>query len=133
MARVLLVLPLALALAAAGCGGDDEEAGGGSDRAVATFEVANGERFKVELVTAELVEHAKKLLAGEDGSAIPLGRVVRDDPGVNGPWSWHLDPETFSFAFVTVEVCDGVPSDVEKRVITSDEYCPWSAKLVALE
>ena len=30
------------------------------------------------------------------------------------------------------EVCDGRPSDVEKRVITSDRYCPWSAKVVAI-
>lgn len=86
-----------------------------------------------ELATAELVDHAGKLLEGESVSAIPIGRVVRHDPGVNAPWSWHLSPDTFSFAFATVEVCDGIPSDVESGAITSDDYCPWSAKVVAVE
>jgi hypothetical protein len=95
--------------------------------------VAGGERFKVELATSELVDHARKLLAGENISAIPNGLVVRDDPGVNAPWTWHIDPANFEFAFATIEVCDGIPSDVDKGVITSDMYCPWSAKVVAVD
>jgi hypothetical protein len=110
----------------------------GADRAlpstvIATFEVAGGERFRVRLVTRELVEHARRLLDGESIAAIPLGTVVRGDPGDNAPWSWHLDPVGFSFAEVTIEVCDGIPSDVESGTITSTEYCPWSARVVALD
>jgi hypothetical protein len=103
------------------------------DHAIATFEVANGETFKVELTTAELVQDAAALLGGGDGPNIPIGTVVRDDPGPNAPWTWHLDPATFSFADATIEVCDGIPSDVEAEAITSTEYCPWSAVLVALD
>jgi hypothetical protein len=128
-----------LGLAATGCGADPGDTGpdhgdtGGSGAAIATFEVAGGERFKVELAKPELVDHAQRLLRGEAISAIPLGFVVRSGSGVNAPWTWHLDPSRFEFAFATIEVCDGIPSDVEKALITSDMYCPWSAKVVAVD
>lgn len=104
--------------------------GAGSAHPVATFEVAGVETFKVELITPELEQHARDLLAGESLAAIPLGTVVRDDPGVNAPWSWHIDPATLEFAHVTIEVCDGIPSYVEDGTVTSDQYCPWSAKVI---
>jgi hypothetical protein len=138
MPRRLLVATL-LCLALAGCGDEDDD---GSDAGqdptpnnhpIVTFEVAGDEQFKVELVTPELVEHARQLLAAENVSAIPMGQVVRDDPGVNAPWSWHIDPDTFEFAFATTEVCDGIPSFVEDGTVTSDSYCPWSAKVVAVD
>jgi hypothetical protein len=94
--------------------------------------VAVSETYKVELVTPELVKQAKDLLAGKGGATIPVGTVVRDSPGVNKPWTWHIDPATFHFAFATIEVCDGLPSYVEDRTITSDTYCPWSAKVVSV-
>ncbi len=100
---------------------------------VATFEVAGGEMFKVELATPELEQHARALLAGENLSAIPNGIVVRDSPGVNAPWSWHIDPATLEFAFATTEVCDGIPSYVEDEIVTSDYFCPWSAKVIAVD
>ena len=134
----LTALALA-AVVAAGCGSDPGDAGrdpgdtGGSGPVIATFEVAGGERFKVELATPELADHARRLLQGESLSAIPLGVVVRDNPSVNEPWTWHIDPDRFEFAFATIEVCDGIPSDVEKALVTSDLYCPWSAKVVAVD
>ncbi|HNP15521.1 MAG: hypothetical protein KF739_02140 [Cryobacterium sp.] len=97
---------------------------------VATFKVAGGETFKVELATPELEAHARALLAGENIAAIPNGIVVRDSPGVNAPWSWHIDPATLEFAFATTEVCDGIPSYVEDEIVTSDYFCPWSAKVI---
>jgi hypothetical protein len=128
-----------LALVLAACGSDPGDTGRdpgddqGSGPAIATFEVAGGEQFKVEMATPELAEHARRLLQGEQLSAIPLGFVVRNDSSVNAPWSWHLDPNRFEFAFATVEVCDGIPSDVETSLVTSDMYCPWSAKVIAVE
>lgn len=112
-----------------GDGGDDEVAA----PAIVTFEVAGDEQFKVELITDDLVAHAQQLLDGEAVSAIPLGTVVRDDAGVNAPWSWHIDPATFQFADATTEVCDGIPSFVEDGTVTSPDYCPWSAVVIALE
>ncbi len=99
---------------------------------VATFQVVD-EQYKIELATPELVAHAEALLAGEEVAGIPLGTVVRDDPGVNAPWSWHIDPATLEFADVTTEVCDGLPSYVEDGTVTSPEYCPWSAKIISID
>lgn len=114
-----------------GCAGDPDPVP--SHGPIATFEVAGGETFKVELATPELVDHAERLLEGEDVSSIPLGTVVRGDPGPNEPWSWHLDPATFQFAFQTTEVCDGIPSEVEDGTVTSPDYCPWSASIVSID
>ncbi len=122
----------------AGCGDDGPQIGGdngdGSEGGtyVATFQVVD-EQFKVELVSQELIDHARDLMAGGQEGRIPLGTVVRDDPGVNEPWSWHIDPATLEFADMTIEVCDGLPSFVEDATVTSDQYCPWSAEIVALE
>jgi len=130
-----------LALACSTSGGGDGGASGPSvapeptlgDHAIVTFEVADDEQFKVELTTKELVAASASLLDGGEGPSIPIGTVVRDDPGPNAPWTWHLDPATVSFADATIEVCDGIPSDVENGSITSDQYCPWSARVVALD
>lgn len=118
----------ALASALAGCA-----SGGSHGNPVATFEVAGEETYRIELATPELVEHAQRLLAGEQVASIPLGTVVRGDPGPNAPWSWHIDPATLEFAEVTIEVCDGLPSYVEDGTVTSDQYCPWSAEIVAID
>ena len=122
MRRLLLVLPLLLL---AGCAPSTS-----AHNPIAVFEVAGVETYKVELATPELVQHAEDLLAGKPVAAIPNGVVVRDDAGVNEPWSWHIDPATLEFADMTIEVCDGLPSYVEDRTVTSDRYCPWSAKVV---
>ena len=122
MRRLLLVLPLLLL---AGCAPTTT-----AHNPIAVFEVAGQETYKIELATPELVQHAEDLLAGKPGAAIPLGNVVRDDAGVNAPWSWHIDPASLEFADMTIEVCDGLPSYVEDRTVTSEQYCPWSAKVV---
>jgi len=119
----------AAALILAGC---VPAGSGGVGNPVATFKV-QGETYKIELATPELVAHVKELLAGDEVAAIPNGLVVRDDPGPNEPWSWHIDPASLEFADVTTEVCDGLPSDVEDGTITSDRYCPWSAVVTDLE
>jgi hypothetical protein len=99
---------------------------------VATVEVVD-QTYKIELATPELVEHAQQLLDGEDVASIPNGLIVRDDPGVNAPWSWHIDPDSLEFADVTTEVCDGLPEYVEDGTLTSPYYCPWSAKIVSID
>ncbi len=99
---------------------------------VATFEI-EGQTFKIELITPELVAHAKQLLAGEEVPNIPVGDIVRDDPSVNEPWSWHIHPASLEFADFTTEVCDGLPEYVEDGTLTSDIYCPWLAKVTAVE
>jgi hypothetical protein len=128
--RALVAAALAVAmLPIAGCASDGDD---GGDTAIATFEVAGVETYKIELVTDEQIDHVRDLLAGGEDGRIPNGVVVRDSPGVNAPWSWHIDPDTLEFVDMTTEVCDGLPSDVEDGLITSDRYCPWITVVVDL-
>ena len=99
---------------------------------VITVRVADAEEYRIRLVDLDDIAIAQKLLAGEAVPSIPNGRVVRGEPDVNVGYSWHIDPDSVEFADTATEVCDGRPFDVEKRVITSDRYCPWSAKIVAI-
>ena len=103
-----------------------------SGKVVVTFQVG-AEQFRVELTDPANVEIARKLLRGEEAPSIPNGVVVRGDPGVNTGYSWHIDPASLEFADVTTEVCDGLPSDVEANQITSDRFCPWTAKVVGID
>ena len=100
---------------------------------VVTFEVADQGTYKIELVESADIQHVKDLMAGSEEGRIPVGTIVRDDPSVNAPWSWHIDPMTLEFADMTIEVCDGLPEYVEDGTLTSDTYCPWLAVPIKLE
>jgi hypothetical protein len=100
---------------------------------VATFLVAGVETYKILVTDAEDVAVLYRLRAGLPAPTIPNGLIVRGDPGVNEPWSWHIDPASLEFADFTIEVCDGLPSHVEDGTLTSDSYCPWSARLIAMD
>ena len=123
---------LLVVLAAVAAGGSIVQSSTGPT--VVTFEVAGyaDETYKIELATPELIEHVKQIMAGEDVALIPNGLVVRDDPSVNAPWSWHIDPTSLEFADVTTEVCDGLPSYVEDGTVTSPYFCPWLTKVIDL-
>jgi hypothetical protein len=99
---------------------------------IVTFKVES-ETYRVLVTDADDIAIVNKLLAGDEAPGIPNGVVVRGDPSVNTGWSWHIDPATLDFADVTTEVCDGLPSFVENDEISGDRYCPWSAKVVAVE
>ncbi|MEV8253661.1 hypothetical protein AB0O95_06800 [Rhodoglobus sp. NPDC076762] len=105
----------------------------GPEPTVAVFEVSSGQQFTVELATPELVEHAQRLLAGENLAMVPSGDVVRGESSVNEPWSWHIDPMTLEFSNVTIVECDGSPQRVEEAVDAFERYCPWSAQVIAVE
>lgn len=124
-----LLLGAAVGVLVAGCAattGDVATSPPSDTPVIVTFEVAEGERFRVLLTHGDDVATARRLLAGEDVPGIPNGRVIRE-PGVNVGWSWSLDPDDFEFADLTIEVCDGLPSEVEAGTLTSERYCPWSA------
>jgi hypothetical protein len=125
------VVAVATALAVVACGSGGQPSGSQSDPIVVTFEVVD-QRYKVLLTDPADIDSARRLLAGEDVPSIPNGRVVRET-GVNEGYSWSIDPTDIEFAEVTIEVCDGLPSDVEMGVVSGDRYCPWSAVVVGVE
>jgi hypothetical protein len=130
------ILLLAALVAACGAGGDGSPApddGVADDPIVVTLEVASDQTYRVLLEEPADIDVARRLLDGGDAPSIPNGRVVRDVVGVNEGYSWSIDPADFEWADVTIEVCDGLPSDVEAGLVTSDRYCPWSAVVVDLQ
>ena len=110
------------------CGGDGPTAP--SRGALVTFRVAD-ETFRVHLLDERQIDAAHR--AANGGQArIPNGRVVAGT-GVNVGWSWHL--EDIEFAELTIEVCDGRPSDVEREGVTfgGGRFCPWTAGVVSIQ
>ena len=122
---ILAAVVTPAALLPAGCGA--------TGSTICKFPVAVDHTYKIQLATTELLQHVKDLIAGSEEGRSPVGTIVRDDPSVNAPWSWHIDPASLEFADATTEVCDGLPEYVEDRTLTSDIYCPWSAVPIALE
>jgi hypothetical protein len=129
-ATVARLLTIGAILALGACSGPSN--GNSTPPVVVTFEVAGDERFKALLTDPADIDLARRLLDGEDVPSIPNGRVLRET-GVNEGWHWSLDPNDFSFGNETIEVCDGLPSDVEAQVVTGDRYCPWSAVVIAVD
>ena len=133
--RRFVFIPAALVIAA--CTGGASPSPGPSTApsasagVVVTFQVVD-QAFRIELTDPVDIDIARRLLSGEEAPGIPNGIVDRGDPGVNIGYSWHINPESVEFADVTTEVCDGLPSDVEANVITSDRYCPWQADVVEI-
>ena len=52
---------------------------------------------------------------------------------VNTGWNWHL--EDLTFAEVTIELCDGRPSDVERAgsQFGGGRFCPWTATVTRID
>ena len=99
---------------------------------IVTFDV-KGEQYRILVVDPDNVAIAQKLLSGQEAPSIPNGLIVRGDPSVNTGWSWHIDPQSLEFADVTTEVCDGKPSFVEDGTLSGDRFCPWSARVIAID
>ncbi len=98
--------------------------------AVVTFRVVD-ETFRVHLRDENQIDAVHQ--AANGGLArIPNGRVVAGT-SVNVGWSWHL--EDVEFAELTIEVCDGRPSDVEREGVSfgGGRFCPWAARVLSIE
>ena len=133
--QTAFVLVLAAVLAAcSGAGASPSPAAPASPAGVVvTFRVVDLEEYRIRLTDPVDIAIARKLLAGEPAPAIPNGKVVRGSSDVNTGYTWHIDPEDIDFADVTIELCDGRPSDVEKNQISGDRYCPWAAKVIKID
>jgi hypothetical protein len=101
-----------------------------STGAIVTFAVAD-ETFRVWLTSDGEIAAARAAQSG-GRARIPNGRLV---PGaqINVGWSWHL--EDVEFAELTIELCDGRPSDVEREGtgFGGGRFCPWTARIVRIE
>ncbi len=118
---------LLAALVCAACGDGANSPSGG---AIVTIGVAN-EVFRVQLLDEAQIAAARRAQAGGP-ARIPNGRIVTGR-SVNVGWSWHL--EDVEFAEVTIELCDGLPSDVERQGVAfgGGRFCPWSAQVISVD
>ena len=66
--------------------------------------------------------------AREDSERPHRGRRGREQG-----YSWHLVDVTFAEA--TIELCDGIPSDVERAGVNfgGGRFCPWSAQVLSID
>lgn len=69
-----------------------------------------------------------------------VGDLVDDRPSkspYDNQWSWHLKPESTVMADYAIEVCDGVPSFIEKNigywVKRVKRFCPWYTQVTELK
>ena len=94
-----------------------------------------GERFTLQATDPETVQQLIDNYNGKNNFHI-TGTVVRGNGGFNSPYSWHLDPASVKMAEISIEVCDGTPSHLEKNLDywldTVHTYCPWGSKVVAI-
>ncbi len=62
------------------------------------------------------------------------GAVAKGDGGHNSPWYWHFVPDRWNLVEMSMELCDGQPSDIEadvdKWVADIGSYCPWSSRVL---
>ena len=128
LSLVHLVGAVIVSLISVACSGDGLTTP--SRGAVVTFRVVD-ETFRVHLLDERQIGAAHQ--AANGGRArIPNGRVVAGT-SVNVGWSWHL--EDVEFAELTTEVCDGLPSHVEREGVGfgGGRFCPWSAQVSLIE
>jgi hypothetical protein len=154
MVRIRLALPVAIAsLVLAACSAATEPTSAAPSSAPAsqasatpaapsepatgmiiTIRTSGDEEYRVLLTDPGDIATAEELAAGERDPLIPVGTVVRtDDGGVNTGYGWHIDPASFEWAEITMELCDGRPSYVEDGTLSGDIFCPWSAEVVSVE
>ncbi|HEY1333814.1 MAG TPA: hypothetical protein VGF31_06130, partial [Myxococcaceae bacterium] len=84
-----------------------------------------------------LATHESFIREAERLAAAGIRRVpmleLQAGRGVDLQWSWHVDPESSSFADVGPAVCDGCPADVEGDkgywLGTVQSFCPWTASV----
>ena len=82
---------------------------------------------RLEITNTEGLQQAEALLVS--GSARwAIGTIRSGDGGFNGPWSWHLDPATVTFAEVTIEACQTAASAIGDDLdywIGFGQVCIW--------
>jgi hypothetical protein len=96
---------------------------------------ANNEEFTVFATDPDAIALLTDNFEGKNEFFV-TGRLAIGDGGFNAPWSWHLDPFSTTMAEFSIELCDGVPSDVENNLATwlfqVRTFCPWSSEVIAI-
>ena len=125
-ARRLITAILCVPLLASAC---EDGPSAPSPAAIVTFGVGS-ETFRALLTSQQQIEAARAAQSGGP-ARIPNGRLVAG-ASVNSGWNWHL--EDVEFVEVSIELCDGRPSDVERAGTSfgGGRFCPWTARVLSI-
>ncbi len=96
------------------------------------------ETFVVKLRNPGRIEHARRILSGEETLAVGvMGKVVPRSKAWNAPWSYRLQPRSVAFFEVAIEVCDASIAYVEEHLdevggafLPGRVWCPWGSRLI---
>jgi hypothetical protein len=134
MLHMFALASLAIFIVLSGCNNQDSN----ENERLFVVRVAD-ERFVIKLVTKEQIEVAEAMLEGRIPQKIVVGTLADGNGGFNHDplsgrnWSWHLIPETVSFADQAIELCDGKPSYIEENkeywLETVKQFCPWDSQI----
>ena len=109
--------------------------GGLTGGAMIKFSIVN-ESLTVWITNGPFIDRAKELLA-TGARQIPVFNTLLDGRGCDPQWTWHPDPQNVTFGDNAIELCDGLPSDIEFdktywfQVVGG--FCPWSAVVTAVD
>lgn len=122
-----------LILALFGCRQPTQTLSGGI---LVTFDVV-GETYKIFITDTETIAEVFAVQNGQSRATIPNGKIVPQPVFYNEPWSWHIDPQDIHMAEMTIELSDGLPSQVEADLDywanTVGRFSPWAAEIVQIE
>ena len=94
--------------------------------------------FVIELTEERKIEHARRVLSGEEELKIHIsGTIIKKPTWYNPQWSYHLKPSSIDFFEFAIEVCDSTVAYVEDHLdevggsfLPGNHWCPWTSKLV---
>jgi hypothetical protein len=94
--------------------------------------------FMIQLVEPHKIEHARRILRGEERSCVHVqGTIIKESAIYNPGWKYHSAPESIEFFEHVIEVCDASMQYVEEHLdeiggstLPGSHWCPWSSQLV---
>lgn len=95
-------------------------------------------KFVIRLVDVDKIDHARRILNGEEVRRVHVqGTIVKEPTDYNPGWNYHLNSETIDFFEFAIEVCDASIQFVEDNLdevggstLPNSHWCPWSSRLV---
>ncbi|NTX02650.1 MULTISPECIES: calmodulin [Myxococcus] len=102
-----------------------------------TQQSSPGTEFIIELTDDQTINHARKIISGEESNEIHVhGRIIKRTQPYNPKFSFHLDPTTIRFFSMAIEVCDANMVYVEDHLdeaggafLPGNHWCPWDSRL----
>ena len=87
----------------------------------------------MEVSDPDSIRKARENMAGQN-RLHHNGVLAKGDAGYNSGHLWHLLPATVRMVEISAEVCDGLPSyvdkDIDHWVTAVKTYCPWPGRVV---